>query len=799
MILHYLKIAWRNLLKYRMQNIISIIGLAVGLFSFTVCFYCSRFIESRDHCFINHDRIAQLCLYDSTAGHYFSGTPVPLSHDLRNLTDQLEAVSFVAYPRECPFDIEVKPGKSLPYELRRMETDSLYARLFTPRILAGSWTTASHTPNALVMTRKTAVRIFGNINEAIGKTCTMTRKLPTSPESTPFEGGIVYTIQAVMEDTPMNNSLHFMETVDMLVLNDSEGVLQSPKNREMTGGNTYALLKPEIDFHQLETVLAERISTWQLYGTTYKVKEFPIGQFPTFSRGLSVVSGITAAMGLLILLVGLVNFFHFLIGSYFNRTREFSLMKVNGCKDRQLFYLLFTQSLLVMLVASLLMICGIELTEGRMDYSLQFFSMTFDKTLLLEQAAQYILLLIVLCSVVCGVSTIRIRRMTIQTGLRGEQHHWQKHRGRNLMLGVQFFICWAFVTLTAGLYLQAEKTSSTLLNTLSRQEKASILSIPLGYQFLTQADKQQLINRFKSHAAVKDVLLADIGYLQGMSGNCMMTEKDNQDSWIEVNIMSVPKNFFTFMNIPLEQGHGLNTATDMVADRTWQQRMEKDVMGMTLYDSQRGYTVCGICPSFQNDTYTQSVGFVFISSENFNGYIGHCYLKCESGQADAVRTWVKQVLRESLPESVTAQVNTLTDDIREDQPLENKLKDIVLFFAIVSIILTLLGVYSSITLDTERRQKEVAIRKVNGAGVPQIILLFARLYIILLTGSAVLAFPLLYFALMQWKRMYTVFFDCGFFFWAGIFIFVAVITTLTVIFRILRIARQNPAEVIKRE
>lgn len=137
--------------------------------------------------------------------------------------------------------------------------------------------------------------------------------------------------------------------------------------------------------------------------------------------------------------------------------------------------------------------------------------------------------------------------------------------------------------------------------------------------------------------------------------------------------------------------------------------------------------------------------------------------------------------------------------IRENQPLENKLKDIVLFFAIVSIILTLLGVYSSITLDTERRQKEVAIRKVNGAGVSQIILLFARLYIILLTGSAVLAFPLLYLVLIQWKRMYTVFFDYGFFFWVGIFMSVAAVTTLTVIFRILRIARQNPAEVIKRE
>lgn len=71
MIAHYLKIAWRNLLKYRTQSIISIIGLAVGLFSFTVCFYCSRFIESRDHCFINHERIAELHLYDPIIGHYF--------------------------------------------------------------------------------------------------------------------------------------------------------------------------------------------------------------------------------------------------------------------------------------------------------------------------------------------------------------------------------------------------------------------------------------------------------------------------------------------------------------------------------------------------------------------------------------------------------------------------------------------------------------------------------------------------------------------------------------------------------
>lgn len=92
------------------------------------------------------------------------------------------------------------------------------------------------------------------------------------------------------------------------------------------------------------------------------------------------------------------------------------------------------------------------------------------------------------------------------------------------------------------------------------------------------------------------------------------------------------------------------------------------------------------------------------------------------------------------------------------------MKGIVLFFSIVSLIITLLGVYSAITLDTERRQKEVAIRKVNGAGVKQIIMLFARMYIGLLIFSAVIAFPLCYAIFQLWKKciLYSLMMDCYF-------------------------------------
>ena len=161
--------------------------------------------------------------------------------------------------------------------------------------------------------------------------------------------------------------------------------------------------------------------------------------------------------------------------------------------------------------------------------------------------------------------------------------------------------------------------------------------------------------------------------------------------------------------------------------------------------------------------------------------------------------WIETIRREVLPENIPSQVRTFQDDLYEVQAMEYILKDIIFFFAIVSIIITLLGVYSSITLDTERRQKEVAIRKVNGAGIRSIIWLFARLYLTLLVATAAITFPLIYMVLQLWKQMYTVFFHDGLLYWGSILGAVTLLTVITIIFKILKIARLNPAEVIKNE
>lgn len=78
MILHYLTIAARQLMKYKTQNLIAIVGVGLALFCFRVCLYISRFINATDDCFERKDEIAQVTL-QMKSGRYLAQVPPELT------------------------------------------------------------------------------------------------------------------------------------------------------------------------------------------------------------------------------------------------------------------------------------------------------------------------------------------------------------------------------------------------------------------------------------------------------------------------------------------------------------------------------------------------------------------------------------------------------------------------------------------------------------------------------------------------------------------------------------------------
>ena len=120
-------------------------------------------------------------------------------------------------------------------------------------------------------------------------------------------------------------------------------------------------------------------------------------------------------------------------------------------------------------------------------------------------------------------------------------------------------------------------------------------------------------------------------------------------------------------------------------------------------------------------------------------------------------------------------------------------------FSIICVLISLLGIYASVSLSTERRKKEVAIRKINGATPFIILSIFAKSYLMQLVVSAAIAFPILVLVLNKWLQGYTTRITIDILPFIILFLLMAIIVSITIVWQLWRIALVNPAEVVKSE
>lgn len=119
--------------------------------------------------------------------------------------------------------------------------------------------------------------------------------------------------------------------------------------------------------------------------------------------------------------------------------------------------------------------------------------------------------------------------------------------------------------------------------------------------------------------------------------------------------------------------------------------------------------------------------------------------------------------------------------------------------SIICIVISVFGIFSLVTLSCQQRRKEVAIRKVNGASVGVILNLFFKEYMILLVIASCMAFSLGYVIMKHWLEVYMKQTSIDWWVYTGVFALMALIIFLSIIWRVWKTARQNPAEVIKSE
>ena len=177
---------------------------------------------------------------------------------------------------------------------------------------------------------------------------------------------------------------------------------------------------------------------------------------------------------------------------------------------------------------------------------------------------------------------------------------------------------------------------------------------------------------------------------------------------------------------------------------------------------------------------------------------GHLIFKFKEG------TWknVSQKLREEAYKvNPNAELRLINMEEKYDEYMksENSLNMLLSIVSFICIAIAVFGIFSLVTLSCEQRRKEIAIRKVNGASIGTILNLFFKEYLLLLIIASCIAFPLGYVIMKHWLESYVKQTPISLWIYGGIFIVMLLIIFLSIIWRVWKAARQNPAEVIKSE
>ena len=130
---------------------------------------------------------------------------------------------------------------------------------------------------------------------------------------------------------------------------------------------------------------------------------------------------------------------------------------------------------------------------------------------------------------------------------------------------------------------------------------------------------------------------------------------------------------------------------------------------------------------------------------------------------------------------------------------ENALLRMLTILSLVCILISVFGIYSQIVLTCEQRRKEIAIRKVNGANVRNILSMFGKEYAWLLVIASVIAFSIGYAIMKHWLESYTLQTPISWWIFASIFIGIAIVIALSIGYRVWKAANENPADVVKSE
>lgn len=797
MLKNHFKIAFRNLLKNKIFSVINLLGLAVGLAAFWMIGLYVADELSYDRFHENSDRIYRVTHEASWETGQFKTalTSAPYAPTLKKDYPEIEqAVRFAPEGGGL-----IQRGKTQLRVNDMIFTDGNVFQVFQFPFLYGDPKTALSKPNSLVITEQLATKLFGNPAKALNQTVYL-------------ENNLGNVITGVLQDLPTNSHLQF-SALRSMPANFTDGW----QNFNLY---TYVLLRPNTDAVAFEKKIQRFFPDHLLQEmgkVNYQLNLQPLVDihlhshlsFEMSANGDSTYVLVFSIVAVLVLLIAAINYMNLSTARSSLRVREVGVRKAIGSERNQLVSLFLAESLLLSLFAAIL---GILLTE----LLLPFFNTFSGKELSLWQfgvlpSFGFLVFFCLLTGLLSGTyPALFLSGFRTIPALKGQLGSSATNkRFRQSLVTFQFVITISMLVGSAVIYQQMHYTATKDLG-FNREQILSFHIDKMDVRKHISALKEQLLKSplITAGAAVGN----PIGNNNiGSRGYHFETNGKVSDASMMMQRLDADEDFLTTMEIPLVAGRNFdkNRETDvtqavlvnetLVKKLGWKDPIGKIVEANTEdTESPRiHFQVIGVVKDFHTYSLQHTIEPLVIQRA-LGTQQDNLYVRIRPEQTEAALAYIQTVYRQFDPAS-DFEYSFLDQNFAHQYESEQKQGQLLLTFTILTIFIACLGLFGLVTFTAEQRTKEIGIRKVLGASVPNIVGMLSKDFLLLVGVAALVAFPLAWYAMHRWLEDFAYRIEMHWWIFAGAGLMALLIALLTISTQAIRAATANPVRSLKSE
>ena len=733
MLKNYLITAIRNIWKHRTYSIINILGLAIGLAIFSLTTGLTKFHRSFNQFHQDADRIycvIQVLPSGATGERHTALTRAPLRKLLVDEFPEIEdATRWIITGRTV---VRQADKRFYAEEGRIWIVDPNFLTFFTFEMISGDSDTALKEPGSVILTESTARQYFGRIN-VVGEQLTLWDKYD-------------FVVKGITRDAPANSSLKYEALV-------SSDIYDWDTNWDIVGA-TFVKLSEQSRPAGLEQKFPAFISEYlsESPDTPQKLYLLPLTDLnlqPTYIRGLwqqeiPQVLYLTFLIGVLVLLAVCFNFMNLATAQYFTRAKEVGVRKVVGASRNQLMGQFLGESVLLSLAAFPIAIVLNEVMRPVFVYlsspeaSRAGPELWNDPFLILQLFS-----ITILVGIIAGsYPALILSRLTPVQVFKGNLLRGKKAAlFRQLLIILQFTAAIFFILTTLVAFIQ----HNHLLKFDVGYQKNKVLVVPLVTKY-SSAALRPLEDDLLQHPEICNVSAASgLPASWGSENQVIVEGADETKTWT-MNVYGIGYDFIELLELTILQGRSLarqhGDSGHIIINQTAVRELKwENPIGQKLTFRGRTAVVVGVVKDF----YFKSLLFNIYPSILYlePNYLNYLYIKLSDAPVSRVINFIENRWKIFSPDT-PFEYFMLTDRYEKNLLGIKKWAELAGIIGVITIIFSCLGLYGLASYVTQRRTKEIGIRKAHGATITNIIRLIAMEFFKLIAFGVALAWAIFY-------------------------------------------------------